>query len=359
MIRATFEIEPPGSAETLALRASIGMEGGPDWARGRVVAEGDGRAVLEFPEANWGTNVAVLFSALVAGEGGETGAITRCRLVGLELPDGFLPGPAFGPAAQAAPVAVGVIVKPSLGLTPLEVGDVARAAVAGGAGFIKDDEILGDPGWCPLDERVRAVAKVLAPGVVYCANITGPSATLVDRARRVVDLGATGVMVNAFAQGIDTVLALRQAEIGVPILAHRAGSGPITRNDRFGACGAVLARLARLCGADYCIVGAFGGALFESDGEVRANLEAVRGSCGAVRPAVAALGGGMGPDNVASQAERAGGAGLVMLIGSRGYRHPGGIEGGVRAAVEALRSSGGRSSGGRSSGGRPGTGEAP
>jgi ribulose 1,5-bisphosphate carboxylase large subunit-like protein len=338
MIRATFEIEPVGSAETLAVRASIGMEGGPDWARGRVVVEGEGRAVLEFPDGHWGTNVALLMSALVAGEGGETGAITRCRLVGLEFPEGFLPGPAFGPAAEAAPIGVGVIVKPSLGLTPTEVGEVARAAVAGGACFIKDDEILGDPQWCPLDDRVRAVAKVLGPGVVYCPNITGPSFTLLGRARRVVELGATGVMVNAFAQGVDAVLALRQANIGVPILAHRAGSGPFTRNERFGATGAVLGRLVRLCGADYGIVGAFGGALFETDDEVRANLEALRGPCGAAAPAIAAFGGGLGPDEVVAQAARAGGSGMVMLVGSRGYRHPGGIEGGVRAAVEALTS---------------------
>ena len=103
----------------------------------------------------------------------------------MELPDGFLPGPAFGRPPRASPVGVGVIVKPSLGLTPAEVGEVARAAVAGGATFIKDDEILGDPDWCPLDERVRAVAKALEPGVVYCANVTGPGVTLVERARRV------------------------------------------------------------------------------------------------------------------------------------------------------------------------------
>lgn len=336
MIRATFEIEPPGAAETLALRASIGMEGGPAWARAHVVAEEAGRAVLEFPEVNWGWNVALLVSALVAGEGAETRSVTRCRLVDLVLPDGFLPGPAFGPAAVRAPVGVGLIVKPSLGLSPVEVAEVVRAAVAGGADFVKDDEILGDPAWCPLEERVRAVAKVLEPGVVYCPNVTGSGSDLVERARRVVSLGATGVMVNAFAQGLDGLLALRAANLGVPILAHRAGSGAITRNDRYGASGAVLARLARLCGADFWIAGAFGGALFETDDEVRANLAAVREPCGRARPGVALIGGGLDPADVARQAQLAGGEGLVMVLGSRAYAHPGGVEGGVRAAVAAL-----------------------
>lgn len=338
MIRATYEIEPAGAADTVAIRASIGMEDGPDWARGRVVAEHDGRAVIEFPDDNWGDNVALLMSTLVSGEGSEIGTITRCRLVDLDLPDGLLPGPAFGPAAQAQQTraGIGVIVKPSLGLTPVEVGEVARSAVAGGAVFIKDDEILGDPPWCPLDERVRSVAKALEPGVVYCPNITGSSVTLVERARRVVDLGATGVLVNAFAQGLDAVVALRRAEIGVPILAHRAGSGALTRGERFGASGAVLARFARQCGADYWIVGAFGGSLFETDEAVRATLDALREPSGNIRPAIAAFGGGLGPANVAAQASQAGGSGMVMLLGSQAYGHPDGIEGGVRAAVEAV-----------------------
>ncbi|MGH9125026.1 MAG: RuBisCO large subunit C-terminal-like domain-containing protein [Acidimicrobiales bacterium] len=338
MIRATYEIEPPEAAETLALRASIGMEGGPSWARGRVVEQGDCQAVLEFPDGHWGANVSLIMSTLVSGEGSEIGSVTRCRLVHLQLPDDLLPGPAFGPAAQPVPVGIGVIVKPSMGLSPAEVGEVARAAVAGGAVFVKDDEILGDPAWCPLDERVRQVVKALEPGVVYTPNITGSSAGLVERARRVVGLGATGVMVNAFAQGLDSVRTLREAELGVPILAHRAGSGALTRNVRFGASGAVLARLCRLCGADYCIVGAFGGGLFETEDEVRASLDASRGTSGAggTRPAIAVFGGGLGPGDVARQAALAGGNGLLMLLGSQAYRHPGGLEGGVRAAVDAL-----------------------
>jgi ribulose-bisphosphate carboxylase large chain len=343
VVRATFDLEPAGSAQALAIEESVGMEvsgDGPNHVRGRVVSESAGRAVLEFPASNWGRNIALLISSLVAGEAVETGGFSRCRLTDLQLPDGLLPGPAFGavPGRSKTPsIAVGVIVKPSLGLNPAQVAAVARAAVAGGADFIKDDEILGDPPWCPLEARVEAVGRELAPGVVYCPNITGASATLLDRARRVVDLGATGVMVNGFAQGLEAVLSLRDAGLGVPILAHRAGSGPYTRNERFGARGAVLCRLTRLCGADYVIVGAFGGKLFETDQEVRDNLAAARDRCGQAPPSVALFGGGLGPDNAADQIVRAGGSGLLILLGSRAYRHPGGIEAGVRATVAAVR----------------------
>lgn len=334
MIRATFELEPHGSGEALALEESLGLPDGPAFVRGRVVSEGDGVAVLEFPEANWGRNVPLLVSALVAGEGAETRAFTRCRLVDLHLPDGFLPGPAF-PAKPG--IGVGAILKPSLGLRPQEAAEVAAAIGTGGATLVKDDELLGDPDWCPLTTRVAAVAAALHPCVQYFPNITGPSVTLLDRARRVVDAGAGGVMVNAFAQGLDAVLALREADLGVPILAHRVGSGPWARNDRFGVSSAVLAMLTRLCGADYVLVGSFGGKLFDSDDEVRAQLAAVRGPLGSAAAATAVVGGGVGPHNVRAQADAAGGDGLLMLLGSAAYACEGGVEAGVRATCDAVR----------------------
>ncbi len=339
VLRATYELEPHGTADAFAVEESTGMEPGPAFVRGRVVSEAGGRAVIEFPASNWGANVPLLVSSLVAGEATEDRTFTRCRLVDLELPEGLLPGPATGGRPD---VVVGVIVKPSLGLRPAEVADVVAAATGAGATFVKDDELMGDPEWCPLADRVSAVAGVLpqGAGVAYFANVTGPGTTLLDRARRVVELGATGVLVTAGAQGLDSVLALRQAELGVPILVHRAGSGPWTRNRSFGVSGAVLTRLFRWCGADVVIAGAFGGKLFETDEQVRANIAAAHGPLPAgVRPSRVVLGGGIGADNAVAQVEAAGGpgeGGLVLLLGSRAYGHPGGIAGGVAEVVKAV-----------------------
>jgi ribulose-bisphosphate carboxylase large chain len=321
MLRATFDVRPAGSVEAFA---GLG---------GSVVAIDGGLVTVELPEQEWGDDVGILLSAVVAGEIMELRSLTRCRLVDLDVPPGLLPGPAFG---ATGPDAVGVIVKPPLGLTPAQVAEVARAAIAGGATFVKDDEILGDRRSCPLLDRVRAVARALEPGVVYCPNVTGPATTLLERARAAVDLGATGLLVNPFAQGIASLLALRRADLGVPIFAHRAGSGPWARNADVGPTGAVLARLLRLCGADFVVAGAFGGTLFEDDDGVRANLEAARGPCGGARPAVAALGGGLGPGDVAAQLDAAGRGGLLVLLGSRAYALEGGLEAAVRAAVAQL-----------------------
>jgi ribulose 1,5-bisphosphate carboxylase large subunit-like protein len=332
MIRVTYELDPPEAAETLALVASVGHAGGPESARGRVVSVEDDRAVLEFPETNWGRNVSLLVSALLAGEWADQAQLLRCRLVAAEWPAGLFPGPAFD-----APdgVLVGAIVKPSLGLSPAEVAETAAALAHGGADLIKDDELLGDPAWCPLGERVRAVAA--ATDARYAANVTGPVDGLLQRAELAVGLGAGALMVNPFAQGLDSVRLLRDADLGVPLLAHRAGAALWTRNPAHGVTAAVVAQLLRLLGSDYVLCGSSTGSVFDSEADVRLQVAACHADIGVTR-AVAVLGGGIGPENAAEQVERAGARdGVMVLLGSAAYRYEGGVEEAVRATVEAVR----------------------
>ena len=333
MIRAHYELEPAGAAKELARIESTGVATGPERVRARVVAEADGVAVVEFPEANSGGDVALLVSSLVAGEWADSAAFSRCRLVGVEWPEGLLPGPAFDAPPR---VLVGAIVKPSLGLSAAEVADTAAALARGGADLVKDDELLGDPDWCPLEERVRRVVAAIPPETVYAPNVTGPPARLLARAARVVELGARAVMVNAFAVGLAALRELREAELGVPLFAHRAGAALWTRDADFAVAGPVVAELTRLCGADFVQVGSFTGKVFDREEDVRAQVESCRRPLG-VRRSVAVLGGGVGPANAAEQVERSGArGGLLVLVGSAGYADPGGPEAGVRAAVEAV-----------------------
>jgi ribulose 1,5-bisphosphate carboxylase large subunit-like protein len=270
---------------------------------------------------------------LLAGEWADSAAFARCRLVGLELPAGLLPGPAF-----AAPdeVLVGAIVKPSLGLSPAEFAATAAELGRGGADLVKDDELLANPEWCPLEERMRAVAAVIPDGVRYAANVTGPVESLVKRSRRVVELGAGAVMVNAFAQGLDSLRALREAELGVPIFAHRVGAALWARERRFGVAPVVIAEITRLCGADYVQVGSFTGNVYDTNDEVRGQIDACHRSLGPVRRSVAVIGGGVGPRNARAQVEAAGvSSGLMVLLGSAAYDVS--PEAAVRATVESVR----------------------
>jgi ribulose 1,5-bisphosphate carboxylase large subunit-like protein len=332
-MRVIYELDPPAAAHALALIASVGRADGPEQVRGSVVSQDAGRAVLEFPDANWGADVTLLVSSLLAGEWADSTAFSRCRLVEAEWPVGLLPGPAFeGPEE----VLVGAIVKPSLGLSPREVAETAASLAAGGADLVKDDELLGDLPWCPLEERVRAVTAAIPRHVRYAANVTGAAESLLSRAARSVELGAGALMVNAFAQGFGSLRALRDAELGVPIFAHGVGAAFWARGREFSVARAVIAELTRLCGADYVQVGSFSGSVSDTPDEVREQIHACRRSLGVAR-AVAVLGGGVGPLNARAQVELAGvDSGVMVLLGSAAYED-GSPEEAVRATVESVR----------------------
>jgi ribulose-bisphosphate carboxylase large chain len=333
-MRVTYELDPPEAAQVLALVESVGRADGPEHARARVVAHESGRAVLEFPDANWNGDVSLLVSSFLAGEWADSAAFSRCRVVEVDWPAGLLPGPAFDAPDD---VLVGAIVKPSLGLSPVEVAETAAALASGGADLVKDDELLGDLPSCPLEERVRAVAAAIPSEVRYAANVTGPADTLLSRAARAVELGAGALMVNAFAQGLDSVRALRAADVGVPIFAHRVGAALWARGSRFGVAPAVIAELTRLCGADYVQVGSFTGSVYDTPGDVRAQVHACHRDVHGTRRSVAVLGGGVSPENAAAQVDAAGvRSGVMVLLGSAAYADGSPMDA-VRGTVSSLR----------------------
>jgi ribulose-bisphosphate carboxylase large chain len=220
------------------------------------------------------------------------------------------------------------------------VAATAAALARGGCDLIKDDELLADPDWCPLAERVPAVAAALAGvgrPVLYAANISGPVDTLLDRARSAVAAGATAIMVNAFATGIDSVRAVAAAGLGVPVLAHRVGAGPIARNPEVGVDGSVLCELTRIAGADLVQIGGFGGKLFDTHDEVARNLAACRRPLagGAVRVPVPVNGGGVWAGSTPTILAAAG-PDVMLLLGMGAYEHPGGPEAGARSVKQAI-----------------------
>ena len=326
-VRATFELDPPEWAERLAVLESVGLADAEVDVRARVVEQREGTATLEFPALADETDATVLVSTLLAGEWADRADVRSCRLVAVDWPGG-LPGPAFAPANRAV---VGAIIKPALGLRPDEAAATAAELAAGGAVLVKDDELMTSPSYSPLEERVRRVVDRLPEGVRYAANVTGPHRDLLRRADAVVAAGAGALMLNAFAQGLATLQALRAADFGVPIFAHRVGAAFLRRGGPVSVSARVLAELTLLLGADYVQVGSFGQRTFDTDDEILEQIAACMGR------ATAVIGGGVGPANAREQLERAGEPeGLMLLLGSEAYAHPDGVRAGVAATVEAL-----------------------
>jgi len=309
-VRATYEIEPPAWGETLAILQSVSLADGPAAVRARVVEVAGARVTVEFPALEDGCTVEQLLATCIAGEWADRGDVESCRLVEVEWPRGF-PGPAF-PAAPG--VTVGAIVKPALGLTPHEAAEVAGELAAGGAVLVKDDELQQSS-----PERVRAIGAAIPEHVLYAANVSGADADAI------VEAGARALMVNAFLVGLGSIPRLRA--YGLPIFVHRVGSSFLRRGGAVSVSARVLAELTRLLGADYVQVGSFSPRTFDTDDEVREQIAAAR-------PATAVIGGGVGAENAAEQLERAGTRdGVMLLLGSAAYAHPGGVREGVADAM--------------------------
>ena len=353
-IVVTYDLTPDGSARALMVEESTGSERLSEevaaLAGGRVVSESGGRAVIAWPWRNGGANLPQLMASVLVGEGCETARFTRCRVLAVEWPavlvEALGGGPRLGlagvrawlgPQAATRPL-LGGIVKPSLGLRPAEVAATAGALAAGGCDLVKDDELLADPDWCALSEGVRAVAAAIARTArpcLYAPNVSGPTESLLARAEQAVAAGATALMVNAFAQGIDAVRALAAAGFGVPVLAHRVGAGPVARNDAVGVDGSVLCELTRLAGADLVQIGGFGGKLFDTDEEVARNLAACRRPIAGAAVPVPVNGGGVWAGTVPAVVEAAG-HDIMLLVGAGAFEHPGGPEAGARSMRQAI-----------------------
>ena len=126
-------IEITGTSDKPALSS---RESGPVYERGLVT--------ISWPIGNFGTSLPTLM-ATIAGNLFELAEMSAVRLVDLTLPAEFAhahPGPKFGaPGTRAAmgghdgPV-IGTIIKPSVGLSPVETAELVRQLADAGIDFI-------------------------------------------------------------------------------------------------------------------------------------------------------------------------------------------------------------------------------
>ncbi|MCC7076053.1 MAG: hypothetical protein IT198_02920 [Acidimicrobiia bacterium] len=322
--------------------------------RGVTAAE-VGTVRIAWPPAN-ATSIPALLT-MVLGEANETGTFGVCRLVGLELPPPVLalfPGPGHGVAGCRAVTCVadrpllGAIVKPSTGLSSSEHAAVAESLAAGGADFVKDDELLTDPAYCPLGERITRVPRLLVSvaerrgrPALYAPNVTGPVGGLRGAIGAVAEAGCGMVMLNVLAVGLDAFAhAVRDAEI--PVFGHRVMSGALTRSAAVGLTPDVLCGLTRLCGADVVQVGSIQGKIFEEEEVVVRNADACAVEIPGVLPALPVTGGGQDAGTVDVTHAALGDRDHCHLLGSGVFDHPHGPAAGTADALEAWEAAAGR-----------------
>ncbi len=299
---------------------------------------------VDFPMENVGTDLATL-QTTVAGNLFELGELYACRLQDIRLPEEFVaahPGPAFGiegtrrliPDAQG--VLIGTIVKPNVGLSEEEFRLAVRDLASASIDLIKDDELMTDPDYLPLERRVevateeiRAAEQVTGHPTMYAFNITGDLAGLKRRHDMVVEAGGRCVMLNIPVMGLPALAWLRSFA-AVPIHGHRAGLAASMRAKGLGVDYRVWQQLARLAGADHLHASGLGSKFYEPDEEVARNIRSLLEPLGQTITPLPVLSSGQNVTTPGPTYAAVGSTDLLMLAGGGIAAHPGGPGAGVR-----------------------------
>jgi len=338
------ELVPLGQAPSPSLPGAVGAG-----AMGEAGPVEVGRAVVEFPLVNFGPSLPNILAA-VAGNLFELRELAGCRLEDIELPDElgpFYPGPRFGvdgtrrlmSAAEGA--MVGAIVKPSVGLSPAEQAEKVEALALAGADFCKDDELIADPPYSPLEERVALVTRAIDRAaqrtgrkLMYAFNITGEISELRRSHDLVVAAGGTCVMVCVNIVGFGGVRYLREFS-EVPVHGHRAMFGALMRHPAIGIDFKALQKLARLAGVDHLHTNGMDNKFYQNNDEVRASVEAVRAPVLGGYHILPVLSSGQWCGTVHSFYSAVSTTDVLMVAGGGIFGHPDGPAGGVASIREA------------------------
>jgi len=295
-------------------------------------------------------NIAQLLS-IVAGNVFGLKEIKNLRLLDIDLPGEFVKdfrGPQFGIEGIRKIVGVGrrpligTIVKPKIGLEPVEYSKVVYEAAMGGVDLVKMDETLTDQNFCRLEENVSWVMDVLDKvkqatdrKVLFAVNVTTRQDELVERAEKVLQLGANCLMIDIICSGLSSIQILRDANLGVPIYCHRTGHAAFTRNEKHGVRWAVYCKLARLLGADVLHCGTIVGKMHGERKEVLEDYKALRNDWFFFSPTMPAASGGLHPGLVEDLIKNLGDD-VIMNFGGGIHGHPHGTRAGATAVVQAL-----------------------
>lgn len=305
--------------------------------------------VLSWPLENIGTNLPTLL-AMVRGNFYEMAEVSGLRLMDLDLPEAFAqayPGPQFGIEGTRRLTGVpdrpliGTIVKPNVGLTPQQTGDLARQLAQAGVDFIKDDEAMADPAHSPLRQRVAAVMQALDEAaqstgrkVMYAVNITDELEQMYRHHDAVVAAGGTCVMVSLNSIGFVALSALRR-RCQVAIHGHRNGWGMYNRHPLLGVEFAPYQKLWRLAGADQLHVNGLANKFWEPDEMVLRSFRACLAPMFNLRRPMPVVGSGQWAGMAERTYQLTGTTDLLFISGGGILGHPGGAAAGVTAIRQA------------------------
>ncbi|MFA6534587.1 MAG: type III ribulose-bisphosphate carboxylase [Patescibacteria group bacterium] len=289
--------------------------------------------------------------------------VEHLRLEDIEFPKSLIdsfPGPELGIngirkliGIKNRPL-VGSIMKPKVGLSAKQYGDLAYQTWSGGVDVIKDDENLTSLSFNKFEDRADEVLKAkkkvereTGEKKVYVFNITAPVDIALQRAKYVKRKGGNCIMVDIVTMGWSAIQYIRKQNLGLIIHGHRAGHSTFTKDPSHGISMLVIAKLSRLAGIDQLhtgtVVGKMEGGpeevsvidhfLHEDDGVV----DLLHEDWSKIKPTMPIASGGLHPALAFPLIEMLG-QDLIINFGGGIHGHPDGSHAGAlaaRAAVEA------------------------
>jgi 2,3-diketo-5-methylthiopentyl-1-phosphate enolase len=304
---------------------------------------------IAYPTHNMADQIPLLLATVY----GECASWRDLKLIDLTLPEAFVTafkGPAVGLEgirglvdATDRPLLL-TILKPAIGLTPMESAAVFYEAAIGGSDAVKDDEKVVSQPWSNFLDRVRehgraATAAFEQTGhwTLYFVNITDRPDRLMDNAHAAVEAGASALLVNTWTVGISALSMLADdATIGVPIMSHLAFASAISGSPWSGMSPHLtMGTLPRLAGADVAVYPSHLGSLpFSRDDALRTSAALTDPWFGLRRSLPIAGGGlhaGMVPRLIADL-----GIDWALAAGGGVHGHPGGTAAGARSIRQAF-----------------------
>ena len=306
---------------------------------------------LSWPLDNLGPSLPNLITT-IAGNLFELQPLSGIRLKDLRLPSAFstnYAGPKFGCEGTRKLMGIyerpliGTIIKPSVGLSAKETGMLVSQLCAGGIDFIKDDELQANGPSCPFEDRVievmRAVnnaADKMGHKVMVAFNLTGEIDEMRRRHDFVHEQGGTCVMVNLMAAGMAGMIALGH-HTNLPIHAHRAGWGALTREPLLGWSYPAWSKLWRLAGADHMHVSGLDNKFTEPNESVIESARSLNDPLFSHAPmsALPVFSSGQTVRQAAATLEAVGSSDLLVAAGGGIVAHPSGVAAGVKAMRQA------------------------
>lgn len=303
----------------------------------------EGRVSIAFPVVNTDFKTDGMSHLLCQFMGGQMDIdiITKCHLLNVKFPkhveEKYFLGPKYGiegirsfTNTHDKPL-FGGIVKPKIGVTSDVLLEMVKEMVEGGINFIKEDEIMSNPACCPIEERVPKIMEYLKDkDVIYAVCINCDPHHVIDRVKRVYELGANAVHIN-FWSGLGVYKSIRELDLPIFIHFQKSGDKVLTsKSHDYYISWDVICDFAGLMGVDFIHAGMWGGYMSDNENELKQTLDTLH-----ARKVMPALSCGMHPGLVEAINSRFG-TDYMANVGGAIHGHPGGSKSGALAMRQSI-----------------------